>query len=66
MQPPEVFYKKMFLKILQISQVNTWAFNKVAGLDTYFEEHLPTAASAILGFLFIDKQVAKVLRLKMV
>ena len=56
----------MFLKILQISQVNTWAFNKVAGLDTYFEENLPTAASAILGFLFINKQVAKGLRLKMV
>ena len=54
------------LKILQISLENTWVFNKVAGLDTYFEEHLPTAASAIHSFLFINKQVAKGLRLKMV
>ena len=40
--------KKLFLKILQYSQENTYvgvSFDKVAGLNTYFKEHLRTAAS---------------------
>ena len=43
--------KKLFLKIPQISQKNTCVleslFNKFAGQNTYFEEHLRATASAV-------------------
>ena len=46
--------EKVFLKILQISEENTWFvvfFNKVTGLQAYFEEHLWTAKIMLKFYL---------------